>query len=235
MIHVSSISVGGIYPAGGEPLVLHEQELWIGQEIRNQYLRSKYMAEYELLRDAVDKGLSVKIMRVGNLQGRISDGEFQIKKKTNSFTRQLLSFAGIGQAPESMSQAHVNFSPVDEVAHMIIRLATLPDDYVAFHVYPPQELSYQMLFDAMAGLGHPVELVSGERFGQKLEELKQTEDGRSLVEGVLFERPDMRYRFTDTDNTYTEELLAGLGEKWSVITVAYLEKYLETLIDMQMI
>ena len=54
------------------------------------------MAVYELLRAAAEDGLKVKIMRIGNLQGRICDGEFQMNLHSNAFTRRFSSYIKMG-------------------------------------------------------------------------------------------------------------------------------------------
>ena len=45
---------------------------------------------------AAGDGLDVKIIRVGNLMGRQSDGEFQINSITNSFVKSLRAYAALG-------------------------------------------------------------------------------------------------------------------------------------------
>lgn len=119
------------------------------------------MAEYALLRAAVDTGLRVRLLRVGNLQGRISDGEFQMNMHSNAFTRQFASYIKIGAVPESVYGGSVNFSPVDETAHNIISLAAVREDVVAFHVYPPDEVRFADLFRGMEGLGYTVDTAGG--------------------------------------------------------------------------
>ncbi len=225
LVQVSTISVGGAYRAGGQALKLTERDLFVGQEISNQYILSKYMAEYEALRAAADRGIPVKLMRVGNLQGRISDGEFQMNRRTNAFTRQIISYAKIGKIPESQYKISVNFSPVDDVARMIVALASLPKKYSVFHVFPPEEVAFGRLLSALEGSGHRVEVVSDEAFEQTVRELSETEEGRMMLEGVFVDRPDLRYVQTQADDTFTQKIIGDLGLKWRSISDEYLEKY----------
>ena len=210
-------------------LTLTERDLFIGQEIRNQYILSKYMAEYEALKAAAQRGLNVKIMRVGNLQGRISDGEFQMNRKTNAFTRQVLSYAKIGIAPESLYNSTVNFSPVDDVAKMVVALSTLPKEYSVFHVYPPKEVEYKRLFETLRRLGHEVGIVSDEAFEHRVKELSETEEGRNALEGIFVERPDLRYRQTEISDTFTQKIINALHLDWNEISDEYLENYFSAL------
>ncbi|MBQ6297883.1 MAG: SDR family oxidoreductase [Selenomonadaceae bacterium] len=53
----------------------------------NKYVYSKFQAE-ELVLTAIGQGkLDGKIIRVGNLMRRISDGEFQINFSNNAYSR----------------------------------------------------------------------------------------------------------------------------------------------------
>ena len=224
IVQVSTISVGGVYPADSDPLSLTERDLYVGQEIRSQYILSKYMAEHALLRAAVDEHIPVKIMRVGNLQGRISDGEFQLNRQKNAFTRQIASYVKIGTVPESTYRSSVNFSPVDDVARMIVALSTLPEAYRVFHVYPPSEVPYAQIFRCLEALGHPIEVVPDDVFAQRVKVLSETEEGREMLEGLFVERPDLRYRWTAVDDRATQALLDRLGLAWNEISDKYLTR-----------
>lgn len=234
LCQVSTISVGGVFPAERGEMKLSEQELFIGQKIHNQYILSKYMAEYEMLKAASEGDLKVKIMRVGNLQGRIRDGEFQMNMKTNAFTRQISSYVRMGAVPQSLYEAAVNFSPIDEVAHMIVALSAAETGQKIFHVYPPTEVPYKHIFEVLNSIGCPVSAETDEEFEAHVQTLKQTEEGRGIVEGILIERPDLKYRVTETSNERTEKLLEQCGESWASVTEEYLTNYLSILRDMGM-
>ncbi len=231
---VSTISVGGLCGVFDEKKEFTEDSLYIGQEIFNQYIYSKYMAEYVLLRAAVDRGLAVKIMRVGNLQGRISDGEFQMNVKTNAFTRQLSSYIKMGAVPESVYHASVNFAPVDETAHMICVLAGTDANHSVFHVYPTEEIAISRLFSALDGNSYKVDVMTDEEFETLLQSLQQSKEGRKLAEGLLIERPDGRYQEIPAIQERTGRLLDAFGEKWTPATEEYLSRYLNALAGMDM-
>lgn len=233
---ISTVSVGGLEKIGGKGahLEFSEENLHIGQIIYNQYIYSKYMAEYELLRAAAHRGLDVKIMRVGNLQGRSRDGEFQMNLKSNAFTRRLFAYMKMGAVPETVYGASVNFSPVDETAHMILALARADTRYSAFHVYPSREVAYASLFEALEKQGYKIEVLKEEAFEHRLRILKQTREGRSLVEGLLTESPDGACAYIPVSQRITNELLETLGESWRPVTQEYLEKYLSALVGLSL-
>lgn len=231
---ISTISVGGMDDAGGEEKEFSERNFYIGQKIYNQYIYSKYMAEYELLRAAVDRGIGVKIMRVGNLQGRSRDGEFQMNLKSNGFTRKLFSYIKMGAVPDSVYHASVNFSPVDETAHMILTLAKTDARFPVFHVYPPEEAPFESLFRILEKKGYKIDVVSEEEFGKRFQKMKRTKEGRALVEGLLTENPEGTCQEIPVVQKVTEDLLDLAGEAWRPLTEEYLEKYLSALEGMNM-
>ena len=85
LVHISTASTRGLWVGKEKNDVYTEQRFYMGQYLGNKYIYSKFMAE-RLILDAVAKhGLSAKIMRVGNLAARSTDGEFQANFSTNSF------------------------------------------------------------------------------------------------------------------------------------------------------
>lgn len=232
--HISTISVAGAVPAGKSAPPFTEEDFFVGQEIHNAYILSKYLAEHAALRAAADEGLKIKLLRVGNLQGRIRDGEFQMNMKTNAFTRQIASYVKIGAVPDSLYRSTVNFSPVDETAHMLVTLASLESGARVFHVYPPEEVPYARLFATLETLGFSVKVMDDGAFEEYVQTLKQTDAGKKLLEGILTDRPDLHYRMVPVSDRLTQELLDALGERWPPISDEYLQQYFTALRDMGM-
>ena len=234
LCQISTISVAGMTAGKAEKDSFDESDFYIGQEIHNKYIYSKYMAEYEMLRAAVEDGLKIKIMRIGNLQGRICDGEFQMNLHSNAFTRQFSSYIKMGAVPQSVYEGSVNFSPVDETAHNIVVLAATGEDTAVFHVYPPEELKFADLFHGAVRLGYSIDVLPDEEFFELLQERKRTEEGREQLQGLMTnelskDRWDIPVR-QEITNRYLEDSGAG----WSPITEAYLEKYLSALSGMDL-
>lgn len=228
-VQVSTISVSGFYKKGSEALSFDERNLYVGQTINNKYILSKYMAEYECLRAMADGKVNVKIMRVGNLQGRLSDGEFQLNKNTNAFTRRLASYVKIRKVPESVYDSFVNFSPVDEVARMICGLSKLTYDYTVFHVSPSEEIPMKLIFDTLKGIGYDIEVTPDDAFGKYVDELKKDKDGRVMLEGLLADNPDAEYMFTVCSQGFTDGIIKYADLAWGDITEEYISKYLHVL------
>lgn len=234
LCQVSTISVAGSYLIGKEPLEFSEEKFFIGQEIQNQYLLSKSIAEYEMIRASIDKGLKIKIIRVGNLQGRISDGEFQMNMKSNAFSRRILSFIKIGAVPYSAYNSQVNFSPVDETAHMLVTLCTTANEQCAFNLYPPEDVAFSRIIAILNDLDCPIRIVDDKEFKEIIDELKKTPEGRKIVEGILIEKKDLNYEFVGVNSKYTQDILDVHKEAWTEIQDEYLHKCFLGLTDMLM-
>lgn len=234
LCQISTISVAGMTAGAAEKDRFSESDFYIGQEIHNKYIYSKYMAEYEMLRAAATDGLKIKIMRIGNLQGRICDGEFQMNLHSNAFTRQFSSYIKLGAVPESIYEGSVNFSPVDETARNIVVLTATEEDTAVFHVYPPVELKYADLFQCAGKLGYSVDVLPDEKFFELLQERKRTEEGREQLQGLMTNELAKDRRDIPVLQEMTNRYLEELGAGWSAITEEYLSKYLSALSGMDL-
>lgn len=78
LIHFSTTSVCGASADNYPPVtsVLDEQTLYIGQRLDTKYTNSKLLAERIVLEAVAERGLDAKVIRVGTLSARESDGEF---------------------------------------------------------------------------------------------------------------------------------------------------------------
>ncbi len=72
LVHISTYSTSGlnVNDTMAPDYVFTEQKLFDGQYLGNQYVHSKFLAERIVLQSIVDKGLSAKVIRVGNLAAR---------------------------------------------------------------------------------------------------------------------------------------------------------------------
>ncbi len=86
----------------------------------------KHFSEGTELEAIADKGLNAKIMRVGTLSARYSDGEFQINSNTNSSMGRLKIYAMLGLCPYEQLDVPMEFSPIYETAKAILRLCETP-------------------------------------------------------------------------------------------------------------
>ena len=235
LIHISTNSIAGISidDVPGPEVRLTEQNLYIGQNIdANKYVYSKFKAE-ELVLDAIaHHGLNAKIMRVGNLSARQKDGEFQINFNTNNFLAMLRAYVIIGMVPYDALDRRFEFSPVDEVAHAIMKLAQTPKDCTVFHPYNTHRQFMSDILTGFAEAGITLKRVEPEEFQRTLESVMENPDLVTLL------RPLMAYdmgtghktRWIESTNDYTTQVLYRLGFQWPPTAADYVHRFVDTII-----
>ena len=232
LIHVSTASTRGLWVGDIKDDVYTEQRLYMGQYLGNQYIYSKYMAERLILDAVALHGLSAKIMRVGNLAARSTDGEFQANFSTNSFMGRIKVYSMLGCCPYAMRNKSVEFSPINEVAHAIVLLATTPKDCTVFH---PYNIHGQFLGDVLAGLttiGQGIRFVEQEEFNAAIE-IAGNDPQKAKQMSALLAYKDMAHgqKTADVkrDNDYTTQVLYRLGFSWSPTSWDYVERMLNAI------
>ena len=101
LIHISTISVGN-------------------HGVDTPYIRSKAAAE-QLIEDAVSQqALDARILRVGNLTARHSDGVCQRKAEENAFMVLTAALRSLGCYPEPLADMLIDLSPVDDSAKAVV-------------------------------------------------------------------------------------------------------------------
>ena len=126
--YISTLSVGGEkvlpenkahYP-GLTEVDFDEDCFEIGQNWTDSvYVRSKFLAEMEVQK-AVGTGLKAKILRVGRLVGRASDGKFQQNSESNYFYNVITGMTQLGVVPAEVYDILLELTPVDNCAKAAI-------------------------------------------------------------------------------------------------------------------
>ena len=232
LIHISTASTRGLWAGEIKDDVYTEQRLYMGQYLGNKYIYSKYMAERLILDAVALHGLSAKIMRVGNLAARSTDGEFQANFSTNSFMGRIRIYNMLGCCPYALRNKQVEFSPINEVAHAICLLATTPKDCTVFH---PYNIHGQFLGDVLSGLTKVtggIRFVEQEEFQMAMDEAGQ-DPQKAKQMAALLAYQDMAHgqKTADVkrDNDYTTQVLYRLGFAWSPTSWDYVERMLTAI------
>ena len=232
LVHISTASTRGLWAGEIKGDVYTEQRLYMGQFLGNKYIYSKFMAERLILDAVALHGLSAKIMRVGNLAARSTDGEFQANFSTNSFMGRIRIYNMLGCCPYAMRNKQVEFSPINEVARAICLLATTPKECTVFH---PYNIHGQFLGDVLSGL---TKVTGGVRFVEQ-EEFQQAMDvagqdpQKAKQMAALLAYQDMAHgqKTADVkrDNDYTTQVLYRLGFAWSPTSWDYVQRMLTAI------
>ena len=234
-IQTSTGSVAGLTVSDTPvaPHFLTERDLYYGQQLTSKYTASKFLAERAVLDAVRNRGLKGKVMRLGNLSARSTDGEFQINFRSNNAMAALKAYQVLGCIPYEKDCAYSEFSPINEVADAIVRLSMTPDGCTVFQPgnvhWPP----YGDIIDCMNRIGIPIERVESEEFQRRLSLAMQDPEKSELVQSLVAykEVNDGKFRVANGWETkaYTAQVLLRLGFRWSFTTWDYVENYLRCL------
>lgn len=233
MIQISTVSVGGdrvgSVPAPDKKLT--EKDLYFGQSITNEYTRSKFLAERAML-EAIDRGLDGKIIRVGNLMSRASDGEFQINFITNGFLRTLRGYKALGAFPMSSMGESVEFSPIDMTARAVLLLSGTDKRFSVFHAANSHSIYMSDVISAMNDYGLDISIVSDEEFEALVDEYSKINEKNDAVAGLIAYVSRDEDGITgpvEYDVAFTREALYRLSFLWPITGTEYLIHAIEAL------
>ena len=237
LIHISTASTRGLsidnVPTSTQ--VFNEQTLYLGQYLGNKYIYSKFIAERIILEAIATRGLSAKIMRVGNLAARSTDGEFQVNFSTNSFMGRIKVFNMLGCCPHEMRDNPAEFSPINEVSHAIVLLSKTPSECCVFHPYNNHQVLFGDVLSELKYVGDGVEFVNGDEFARRMELAKEDPDKARQLSSLLAYQ-DMAHGHKTADvarqNNYTMQVLYRLGYQWSLTTWDYIDRFLKAIAGM---
>lgn len=232
LIQISTVSVAGEGSDGVPPMsrVFCENDLYIGQNITNEYIRTKFLAERAVL-EAVSAGLDGKIIRVGNLMSRNSDGEFQINFITNGFLRSLRGYKAVGKFPIGGMHEIAELSPIDCTALAVLRLVQTDRRFTVFHACNSHHIYMADLIYAMRNYGFDLDIVKDDEFENAVKEFAKNSEDSDVVSGLIaYTAHNENEIYTlDYSNQFTAQVLYRLDYKWPVTDDRYLESAIEAL------
>ena len=232
LIQISTVSVAGEGADGIPPMsrVFCENDLYIGQNITNEYIRTKFLAERAVL-EAVSNGLDGKIIRVGNLMSRNSDGEFQINFITNGFLRSLRGYKAVGKFPMGGMHEIAELSPIDSTALAVLRLVQTDRRFTVFHACNSHHIYMADLIYAMRNYGFDIDIVKDEEFEDAVKEFAKNSKDSDAVSGLIaYTSHNENEIYTmEYSNRFTAQVLYRLDYKWPVTDDRYLESAIGAL------
>lgn len=234
LVQISTVSIAGVNINGKFPRekVLHENELFFGQDLSNKYIDTKFRAEKAVLEAVANDGLDGKIIRVGNLMSRHSDGEFQINSITNGFMRNLRAYAAIGKFPVSQMDEIVEFSPIDFTAAAVMCLAGTNSKFTVYHACNGHKVEMGDVIAALNSCGIKIDVVKDSEFNSALNETLRDDKKNMLISGLisyLSSDSENSGEYIGYDNSFTNKALYRLGFKWPITNETYLKNTFEAL------
>ena len=234
LVHISTTSVGEVWidRDGSEVPTLDERKLWFGQFLDNRYIHSKFLAERLILEAVAHHGLNGKVMRVGNLAPRSSDGEFQANFNSNSYMGRLKVFYTLGCCPYDGYDEQTEMSPIDETAKAVVMLASTPKEC---NVFQPFNNHTELLGDVlrlMEKVGREMRFVENSEFEQAIAIAGQDPEKAKLLSAILAYQDVAHGQKTSIigrDNRYTCSVLHRLGFHWSDTSSEYIVQMLRQI------
>ena len=112
------------------------------------YAASKWQAE-QVAFAAAANGLKLKLIRLGNLAPRSTDGVFQINAEENAIMNFPNTVRELGCYPQSLEKQRIDFTPVDCAARDVTKLITASTSAV-FHVFDTRKVAINEIVAARA-------------------------------------------------------------------------------------
>ncbi len=238
LMHLSTLSISGnifdddTFATQNEvkDVIFNEKKLYINQDLSNIYIKTKFLAERLILENIINNNLNAKIIRLGNITNRYSDGAFQINVSENAFLNRMHSFIQIGCVPESMKNLQIEFSPVDFCASAIVNLTMYQNPFTIFHVYNNNTISFEKLIKIFNSLHIHIQFVSDMKFNEEVKKLSSNDETKHIISGIINDfskNKHLNYSSSiKMDNKFTNKYLSRLVYRWPKINEKYLNKYI---------
>ena len=237
LVHFSTSSVQGFVPEkdGRPSATLDERTAYMGQKLPTKYASSKMIAELEVFKAVLEKGLDAKVIRLGWLSPRERDGEFQINFRTNAFMGTLRAYATLGCYPYSRLAETVPTDPIDSGVAAYLRLAKTPEKCRLFHATNYDTIPMGSVIRMMNAVGVKVDFVEDGPYDAALDAALADPANARAFQPLLAYRGmagDSSFVPSNLSNAYTTQVLARLGHFWTAIGEDYVRRFVAVLKDL---
>ena len=213
-----------------ERIVFNETNLYVGQNLNNAYVYTKFEAEKEILEE-IPNGLNACILRMGNISSRVSDGKFQMNVSENAFINRIKSLLNIKVIQNKFLNHAVEFTPVDSSADAIIKIIKNNPNFTVLHIFNTKIISFPDILAILDSLGYSIKTVDDKTFANKIKEFLKDDTLKSKISGLI---PDLNSDKTlsllskTLPNGYFSTLyLNSIGYQWPEIDKNYIKKYMD--------
>ena len=231
LYYISTTSVSGnSIQNNHKDIEFKENQLYIGQDLKNIYIYTKFEAEKQIL-EGIQEGLNACILRVGNITNRYSDGVFQINISENAFVNRIKSMIKLGVIQEEFLKHSLEFTPVDYCAQAIIKVIQDDSKFSVLHIFNNHFIKISRLLEILNGLNEPIVPVSDEKFKEKITTFLKDKELRKDISGIMTDLDENK--LLDLINNiipnseFTQKYLETLDFEWPKIDEEYIKKYLE--------
>ena len=234
LVHISTLGLAGNYLISNNKLAntFSENDFYIGQNFNeNVYLKTKAEAEM-LIYEKAKENLDACIIRVGNLTGRYSDGQFQKNINENAFYNILRVVLKYKIVPKALTKELLEFTPVDICADAIVKLLYNYDvSKRVFHVFNNNYIKASHMMKILTKLGYKTDSLDGIDFKNNILKFAKSEHKDNIIKSIINLLDDKNgisfspsiIELNEISNSY----LAELGFNWPKVDTAYIKKIVD--------
>ncbi len=247
LIQISTLSVSGNIIEGGQVIQkgivgikeYSERDLYIGQDLDNVYVYTKFLAERLVLEAISEYNLKAKIIRLGNLTGRYTDGKFQPNVEENAFSNRIKTLVNLKVMPKNVFDIYLEMTPIDYASNAVVKIAKLDENYNIYHLFNHNHAQMPFVIDTLKEFGININVISDEETQKLINKYLSNNDKVSEIEGILSDiDKDGSLRYNNNiiiKSEFTKKILKELNFQWPNIDKEYLKKYIQYLIDIKFI
>lgn len=233
LYHISTLSVSGSGLLDKEitdVISFHENEFYIGQDLNNIYIYTKFEAEKLIFERILSGKLSGCILRIGNISNRYSDGKFQINVTENAFANRMKSILNLGLIQEKFLEHAIEFTPVDVCSQAIMKIIASNPMFSVFHLFNSNLVGIDTLLDYFNDLNIKLSCVDDKTFASTVNRFLYDDNLRNDITGIITDLDhnrllDLMLSILPNSN-FTEFYLKQLNFEWPKIDIDYIKKYI---------
>ena len=174
----------------------------------------------------------MKVIRVGTLAARESDGEFQINFLTNNFMGRLRSYNLLGCFPYGMIENQVCMGPIDTSCRAFLLLARTPRECCLFNAVNNHTLPLGDIIRRMNLQGMHIRFVDSEEFAAALAEAQKDPEKAAILSSMTAYMNIGHGRdvaVLPAESHYTTQILARMGFFWNASNEKYVDDFISML------
>ena len=238
--HISTLSISGnafvdqyyMEQNFEEKKDFYEKDFYIGQNLENVYIRSKFEAERKIF-DAILKGTDAYILRVGNLMPRLSDGKFQENIAENAYINRLKTFVQMRCIPKYLLNGYLEFTPIDSTAQAVLKIMQFSQaENRVYHIFNHNHIFVKELLQTLDKLDENIEIMENEEFKKKIKEILNSSKSEMLGALINDLDKDLNLNYDSKislSSKHTINLLELYGFKWPQIDKKYIMNILKLI------
>lgn len=240
--HISTMSISGNTFADQsftaqtfkDDIIFKENDFYIGQNLSNVYVRSKFEAE-KIVFDKILEGLDGYVLRVGNLMNRFSDLKFQQNLQENAYINRLISFSKIKYIPEYITYGYLEFTPVDSCADSIIHIIEYPcSSNRIFHLFNHNTVDIPTFINIFNNSNKKINIVDEKTFIRNIDKIIKSKNS-DILSGIINDFDENRKLIYESkiklNSDFTINYLENINFKWPIISETYLNKFLKYFLN----